>query len=293
MKKNIILFGTGNEGKLFYLKIRDNYNTLFFIDDNLDVIENEILGIPVISSDEIPKRCNLKDIDVIITSKPYLEKAGKIREIGISDFYVALEGFLYHSDESEKMVPVELNKIRAYKQNNDKKSILFIQKKPCERASVYAVLLNKFNYEMSLLWTVNHDEEADSLYGNIFSFYSIRGIKKFVEKSEFDIIHFFDAADILACIKSESNKLFIHDTDSISETWKNNAMEDISFEYIANCCSQGNIYLSGDILNKAVNRYNIGGKPVLVMDYRSLTFSTEKLKLIEFYDDVIRSISDL
>lgn len=132
MKSNIIIFGIGHYGQKAYWKLKKEYHIISFADNNSDVQGTFYQGIPVISGEEL-KNLDMSDTDIVICTRAYYQIGSQISGMGILSYYVMLEGFLYHTDLNETMMPVEICRDPYHRKKYGEKNILFVQNAACIR----------------------------------------------------------------------------------------------------------------------------------------------------------------
>ena len=266
--KKIILFGTELYGQSAYYKMKSQFEIVYFVQDNPISDKKELFGIPIISSTQL-KEIYTSGTDIIVCKKNYFQVSTQLIEMGITDYYVMMEGFLYHNSTNETMVPVELNKYSYFRKERDEKNILYVQNATiCKVIQKTAAMMRKQGYKVYLLYTMLPLESCNgnfaSIYNGIYTFYTADGIIDFIENSDFDIIHSSDASDILANIVLGSSKHVVYDTHDTRSQQGCGAVENLILKYIATTQSDGNIYSSRDIAEIAGKKYGLEGKEILL-----------------------------
>ncbi len=266
--KKIILFGTELYGQSAYYKMKSQFEIVYFVQDNPISDKKELFGIPIISSTQL-KEIYTSGTDIIVCKKNYFQVSTQLIEMGITDYYVMMEGFLYHNSTNETMVPVELNKYSYFRKERDEKNILYVQNATiCKVIQKTAAMMRKEGYKVYLLYTMLPLESCNgnfaSIYNGIYTFYTADGIIDFIENSDFDIIHSSDASDILANIVLGSSKHVVYDTHDTRSQQGCGAVENLILKYIATTQSDGNIYSSRDIAEIAGKKYGLEGKEILL-----------------------------
>lgn len=267
--KDIILFGAGFYGQNAYYKFKDKYNIMYFVDNNEKLHGEKLHGISIIDIKEL-KKVYSGDIDIIICSKSYFQISAQLVELGIKEYYVLLEGFLYHSDMNDTMIPVELENHKYYKKLTDDKAILYVQNAACIRTHKIATMMKKYGYKVYLLYTMAPPDSSNSdfasLYDGIFSFTTANGVKRFIANSEFDIIHCSNTPDILANIAITTGKKVVVDTHDMNSLWGKDSINELILEFMANKFSEGDIYTSEKVTDIAEKKYNLKNKKVWYLE---------------------------
>lgn len=96
MKNKIILFGAGFYGRSAYENLKGKYEILCWADNNLTLQETYIFGIPVISPNKIVNYME-RDVDIVICASAYDQIGLQLNNMGITDYYVMIDGHLYHN----------------------------------------------------------------------------------------------------------------------------------------------------------------------------------------------------
>ena len=287
--KKIILFGAGFYGRNTYYKMKNQFEILCFVDNDVALEGIEVLGIPVISAARL-QEIKRPEIDIIICSKSYFSISAQLIVMGITEYYVMMEGFLYHCSKTETMMPVELSTYAYFQKEKNEKNILYMQNAACIRTHKIAKLMKEAGYKVYLLYTLappeSNNESFSNIYNGIFTFYTMDGMIDFIENSDFDIIHSSNAPDILTNIILAASKHVIFDTHDMNSLWGNNSIEELALEYIANVKSDGNIYTSQSVVEIAKRKYGIKNKEILslenmILDQEEIGESYEKLSAVD------------
>lgn len=269
MKKNIIIFGIGHYGQKAYWKLKNEYHIISFADNNSDVQGTFYEGVPVISGEEL-RNLDLSDTDIVICTRAYYQIGSQISDMGISSYYVMLEGFLYHTDLKETMMPVEICRAPYHRKKDGEKNILFIQNAACIRTYKIARVMREEGYHVYLLYTLAppyaaYEEFAD-IFEDIWGFSSANGIVDFISNSDFDIVHCSNEPDILVNIVQKTNKPVVADTHDMQSIRGDIGIDALNLEYLANTGSDGVIYVSTYIAEIAKDKYKLDNKEVFVVN---------------------------
>ena len=285
LKNKLIIFGGGFYGKNAYKKYKLTNKIICIADNNADRIEENQFDVPLIFGSDIAKYY-CEDVDVIVCSKYYAAICVQLHENGIHSFYIMLEGFLYHSDINEIMTPIELNDSEKYRKLDSKKSILFLQNAACIRTHKIAKAMREAGWHVFLAYTlvppINEYGEYKDIYEKIWGFTSANGIKKFIDDSDFDIVHCSNEPDILVTIAQKASKPVVFDTHDMQSIRSRIDSDSLFLEYIANTFSNGNIYTSEGVKKIAEEKYDLSNHDVLVLEnmvYDQVEVDTVKEKL--------------
>lgn len=320
MKSNIIIFGIGHYGKKAYWKLKNAYHIISFADNNPDVQGTFYEGVPVIAGEEL-RNLDMSDTDIVVCTRAYYQIGSQIFDMGIFSYYVMLEGFLYHTDLKETMMPVELCRASYHRKENGEKNILFVQNAACIRTYKIARVMKEEGYRVYLLYTLAppyaaYEEFAD-IFDVIWGFSSANGVLDFISNSDFDIVHCSNEPDILVNIVQKSNKPVVADTHDMQSIRSDIGIETLVLEYLANVNSDGIMYTSAYGANVAKNKYRLDEKEIifvnnLVMEQDSIPQILPKLSSTDhkihcvyeggvvgddkdshrFFDDMWRMITD-
>lgn len=290
MMRKCIIFGAGHYGNGAFYKLKENMKIAYYVDNNATKHGTELHGIPIISVDELERIYDSAQYDFFVCVKEYTPVIKQLLEIGITEYYVMLQGFLFHCSEQEKMVPVELNQQEHYKKEAAEKNILFVQDIACIRTHKIAALMKRNGYKVFLLYMVAPPEinnsEFAGMYDGIYTFYTGKALVDFVENSDFDIVHSSNEPDILTTFLLMTKKHIVFDTHDMMSIRKSESIENLTLEYIANTASDGNIYTSDLVVDIAKSKYGLEGKEVLalentVLEQEEITTAYEKLSSID------------
>lgn len=269
MKSNIIIFGIGHYGQKAYWKLKKEYHIISFADNNSDVQGTFYQGIPVISGEEL-KNLDMSDTDIVICTRAYYQIGSQISGMGILSYYVMLEGFLYHTDLNETMMPVEICRAPYHRKKYGEKNILFVQNAACIRTYKIARVMKEEGYHVYLLYTLAppyaaYMEFAD-IFEDIWGFSSANGIVDFISNSDFDIVHCSNEPDILVNIVQKANKPVVADTHDMQSIRGDIGIETIVLEYLANVNSDGIMYTSAYGLDVAKDKYGLDGRETIFIN---------------------------
>ena len=289
MKNNIIIFGMGNYGKNTYWKLKDEYNIVAFADNNMKLAETTYEGVEVILGKNLMYQ-DLDNIDIVICTQHYYEIENQLIEMRIMDYYVMIEGLLYHTSPYETMMPVELNRDVYYKKEMKERNILFVQNAACIRTHKIATLMKDIGYKVFLIYTLAPPFGAYlqyvDVYDKIWGFSSAKGLVDFISNSDFDVVHCSNEPDTLANIVSMSNKPVIADTHDMQSIRSNVEIDALILEYLANTFCLGNMYESDKVAEIAQQKYDTEAKKVFfvenyVMDQVNIVHPYEKLSTLD------------
>lgn len=261
MNKRIVIFGAGFYGKSAYWKLKDKFEVLFYVDNNKKMHGQKYEGIDIISPSKL-KDVDRTTIEIIVCTKNYYEISYQLIDMKIYDFYIFVEGFLYHTGQEETMAPVELFDIKNYKKNNNsEKNILYVQNEACIRTHKIAKLMKEEGYKVFLLYTVapprNSYKQFEDVYEEIWTFTTSKGILDFVQASDFNVIHCSNEPDILVNIMRLSNKPTIADTHDMQSIRADIDINAMVLEYMANSFTEGEMYVSQRVADIAIEKYNV------------------------------------
>lgn len=97
MKNKVILFGAGVYGRQVFDKLKDEKEIICFADNNSSLWGKALFDIPIISAEQIC-RYKLDEIDIVVTTREYYQVEKQLKEMGIADYFIMLDGHLYKRD---------------------------------------------------------------------------------------------------------------------------------------------------------------------------------------------------
>lgn len=268
MKDKLILFGAGFYGRRAYASLHEGHDILYYVDNNRKIQKTKIYDVPVIGAGELPKVLDSERMDIVICARDYYEIENQLADMGITDYYVTMEGFLYHTDYMEPMVPIELYQGEYYRKEREGKSILFVQNAACIRTCKIAKLMKEKGYDVNLLCTMAQPMERNEqgIFSHNYRLTSMNGIVDFIQNSEFDVIHCSNEPDILANVALMANKPVVHDTHDMMSLRGDGSVNEMTLEYLANTGCHGNMYTSKAVAELAIQKFGLGNKPVISLE---------------------------
>ncbi|MCM1231006.1 MAG: hypothetical protein NC489_12815 [Ruminococcus flavefaciens] len=293
--KKAILFGAGIIGDKAYYKLKGQEEIAYYVDNNPDKQGTRLHDIPVISSRELEETYDPAVYDIVICIKEYDQVIEQLSGMGINEYYILLQGFLYCCDERGTLFPTgtifSAERYTPYiKRNPEEKNILFVQNRVCIRTHKIAAMMQKNGYKVFLLQAnptpeANYSDFAE-VYEEVYVFCTYNGLINFVDDSDFDIIHSSNDPDILTNLLLLTRKCVVFDTHDMMSLRKPESKEVIALEYIANTGSNGNIYTSKAVADIARKKFNLADKEVIawenvVLDQEEITNEYPKLSSMD------------
>jgi hypothetical protein len=267
--QNVILFGAGFYGKGAYDRLKNKFNIMFYIDNNHALWGEKVNGLDV-KSIECLNDFEAEEAKIVICTKSYPQIAMQLSTMGIDEYYIFLEGFLYHTDKYESMMPIEIESCSYYKNIDDKKSILYVQNASCIRTHKIALAVKNMGYKVYLAYSTNSPLQSNSEYANIydgiFPIISMESLIDFVNKSDFKYVHSSNEPDFLTVLLTRTNKTIIHDCHDLSSAYKSMTPEEMELERLANVESDGVIYTTEGIRQEALRKFNIEKEKTFVLE---------------------------
>lgn len=264
-----IIFGAGFYGKGAYYKLKKYYDIAYYVDNNKGIQGNLLHGIQILSLEQM-REVLKEEYDIIICSTAYYEMANQLIAIGIYDYYVMLEGFLYHFDEDEVMMPKELTDIKGYKKEKEEKNILFVQNTACIRTHKIASMMKEKGYKVFLLYTIAPPESNNAsfgkIYDEIFTVFTANTFIQFINESDFDIIHSSNEPDSLTNYLLLTNKKIVFDTHDMMSLCGYDRLDTWTLEYLANTKSSGVIYTSQGVADIARRKFGLDKQNIFVLE---------------------------
>lgn len=96
MKSKMILFGAGFYGRQAFENLKGKYEVMYFADNNPALAGTYLFDIPIISADKILDYLQ-QDVDIVVCTDAYYTIGEQLKTMGIMDWYVMLDGHLYHN----------------------------------------------------------------------------------------------------------------------------------------------------------------------------------------------------
>ncbi len=261
MKNNIIIFGSGTYGKSAYYKLRNYCNIICFADNNADTQKEKLFDTNIVSLDKLEEIYRKNFVDIVVCAQSYAAMLKQLREKGIDEYYVYLDGFLYHTDSMEVMAPVSVGKIAPYYKKPAEKNILFVQNTACIRTHKIAAIMKKRGYKVILLYTTlppkeNHGDFS-GLYDEMYTVSTANDLIDFINESEFDIIHSSNEPDVITNLLLCTNKKVVFDVHDMISLFYDADRNQLALEYVANKKSSGVIYTTEGVRDIAVKNFGI------------------------------------
>lgn len=94
MKKNIIIFGTGVQGKKAFEALFESHDIICFVDNNLSLDGTSYRNVPIICADKLPQYYN-EEVTVVVATVYHYEICKQLDEMGIDSYKVMLDGHVY------------------------------------------------------------------------------------------------------------------------------------------------------------------------------------------------------
>lgn len=283
MKNNVILFGAGTYGKSAYYKLKDYCNIICFADNNTDRQQEKIFDIDIVSPDRLEEIYKKEIADIIICAQSYAEMAEQLQNRGIYEYYIYLDGFLYHTGEMEIMAPVSIGKVMPYRKKSDEKNILFVQNTACIRTHKVAAIMKKKGYRVFLLYTIlppiENLKDFYEMYDGIYTVFGANDLVEFVNDSDFDFVHSSNEPDIITNLLLCTNKGIVFDVHDMISLYYEADRNQLALEYLANKNSAGVIYPTEGIRNIAVKNFGISANKTFVLGNLLLEEQIEKDRL--------------
>lgn len=268
--RNCIIFGSGFYGKGAYYKLKRYYNILYYVDSNDSLHGMKLYDIDIISVEEMATVFDRVTTDIIICSQAYFTIANQLLDLQINEYYVMLEGFLYHTDDLEVMMPVSLHREEYYKKSPGEKNMLFVQNTACIRTHKIATVMRNRGYKVFLLYTIapperNNADFAD-VYTKVFTAFTAKQMIDFVNGSDFDVVHSSNEPDSLTNLLLLTNKKIVFDTHDMMSLCGYSRLETLTLEYLANTKSEGVMYTSDGVAEIAEKKFNLSNEKIFSLE---------------------------
>ncbi|HCL4465087.1 TPA: class I SAM-dependent methyltransferase [Clostridium botulinum] len=109
MKKDIVIFGASKFGQIAYILLKEEYNILYYCDNDINKIGKTINNIKIISPEKLKEIDNIK---IYIASQYYKEIEKQLLRMNITNFEKLVVSFNNEKeiiDEEEKLAIKEIN----------------------------------------------------------------------------------------------------------------------------------------------------------------------------------------
>lgn len=287
---NCVIFGAGEHGQRIRKKIETVFKVIAFADDNEKLIGSYIDGIPVISAYELMD----SKLPVLLCDELHWRQiAEQLYKAGVE--YYCCNDYLCYKMEQGVLYPVSLSEpIRYQKESAADFSVLFVQAKPDERINKIAYAMKQCGVKTFAAYSC---EESDmgKAYEKQYPFWTYEDLLRFVNKSEFDIIHCSNEPDDYVNILINSNKPIIYDCRSIASVQGNDISSGkCTLEYIANTKADGYMYPTNVMRDIMIEKWGTDSSKCKVIEDVSIdesnSFAMEQWAqdLIKFYRGVIK-----
>lgn len=267
--KKVMIFGAADLGKNALYKLRKYCEVICFVDNNPRLHGTDVEGIPVISAEQMMESYT-DDIYIIVCARKSLEIGSQLMDLGVKGYYVMTDGFLYYSSREEAAIPVEICDWPYYRREKDEKNILFVQNMACIRTHKLATVMHANGYKVFLLYTSlppeTSNKEFIDVYDGIYTFFSQIALVDFVENSDFDIVHSSNEPDILTNLLLLTNKHIVFDSHDMMSIRRHESIQNLTFEYVANKISDGNMYTEPSLIDIARKKYGLEGKELFAIE---------------------------
>ncbi len=267
--KKVIIFGAADLGLDALYKLRNYCEVLCFVDNNSKIQGKDVLGIPIISVEQMMELYT-DEMYIIVCSYRSLEIGVQLMSLGVKGYYVMTDGFLYYSSAEESMIPVEICSQPYYRKDKDEKNILFVQNRACIRTHKLASVMHANGYKVFLIYTYLPPETSNAefmeAYDGIYTFFSQRTLVDFVENSDFDIVHSSNEPDILTNLLLLTTKHIVFDTHDMMSIRRHENIYNLTYEYMANTASDGNLYTEKSTIDIAKKKYGLEGKELFAIE---------------------------
>ena len=267
MKPKAIIFGAGERGHFFYHELSRDFDVAAFADNNPCLWGTQVLGTPVIPPEEIK---NFENTDVFIcVGNGYMDIAKQLEGMGIYGIYLDWYGMGYRCHETV-LYPVSFDFRKPYKKEDNKFSVLFVQKDPCGRTDRISSVLKDRGVTTWNAYT-RCSSKMPEAYCRENAFYSYDDLLKFVNESEFDIVHCSNEPDVLANLLLHCNKKVIYDAHDFMTIRDYTVSYEVYYlEYAANKFSDGCIATDKYSEKIMRERYTISPDRIMTVHNRPL-----------------------
>lgn len=283
-----VIFGAGQFGKISFEKLKYLYDIAAFADNNSQLWGATVLGVPVVS----PQDLAAMDALVFISPERYWRDIAEQLD-GLGVRYAVLNAFLSYQVIHHRIYPLHLGNLVPYKKDLAKEfSVLFVQQTLCARTNKIAAALKSIGVKTYAAFQITPAREEEAFFGQM-PIFSYGELLEYVNSSEFDIIHCSNEDDSLTSLLTHSNKTVIFDChDVVSESYSYIPREKFLLEYIASTRSDGVLIFSEEAKAVLCKKYDLSPEKVLAVgNYPSAAlFPTEKVEKLSAKDGEIHCV---
>lgn len=227
-------------------------------------------------------------LKAVVCEKNYLDIGKQLFDAGLSNYYVFMDGFLFLCDLEELMQPIELFSNACYTKENDKeKNILIVKNNMGGDTTCLVNELKEDGYVVLLLNLGPISKETFSQYDNCVRFSTMRGIRKYVQTSEIDLIYCLSGTGEVANLLLNLRKPIVYE---VSENSINN--NELILEYMAYMYCSGIVYTDEKAWSLYKNQFAIIDRPEIVYRKKDNSYYDSNnigIKVVDFCECVKRN----
>lgn len=259
---NIIIYGTGQAGRIAYHKLESEHKIFAFCDSNKECWGKTVFEKLIISPKEA---INADEVNIVVASTYYEE---------------IIEGLLKDGCEYDRIwfirpdawILEKIDKMGYYSvsKTNTKMKVLFVQAISGIRIDKIAFVIKSKGVQSDLAYLSAppemHIGMNSSPYNKIIPINDLVEFIKYVNESDYDLVFSANEPDYLTTLLLQSNKKVIHDNADMTSLYQDVPISDLIHEYVANKMSDGNIYVTEAIKNIAMKKYDLYGKKIFLLN---------------------------
>lgn len=168
----------------------------------------------------------------------------------------------------DNSIQIDINLLKSCLKEINK--VLFVQNIVDIRTNKIAQILNDIGVIVDILFLeINPKELYSDLklpYNNYFKLNDINQTIAYIDNSDYDVVFSCNEPDYLTVILEATNKPIVHDTHDMMSLRGDLRDEQVILEFLANNRSDGNVYVTKYVEDIAIKKFNLGSKPILVLD---------------------------
>ncbi len=255
----IVIWGTGGGGEKAYYKLRKTYDIIGYADSNEKRWGATFCGKKIWSYDDLAGEQQYK---LVIASEYYREILRTIENLGLDVPVIRISinsGLL-----------VSIGNEMVYKCRKKVRRILYVQSSEDIRTYKIAKTMSEQGIRVDLAYThrcIEQDIKGESPYEHIISINDMQQFIDYVNAEDYDVIHCSNEPDALTnLLIFNCNKKVIHDLHDMKSHKNDLSIDEMVMEYNAMCHAAGLMYVTEQVKEIANQKYNLTGKPTLVVD---------------------------
>jgi len=256
LRNKCIIFGCGGIGRIAYKKLCLYYDVVAYSDNNSNYWGDMCNDVQVISPNDLKDYLNKGDTDIYVCMENTKDVVEQLKQLGISGVRIWKKGFFYTADA---LFPIEFPMSVFRKKNKTEKNVLFISGAANIRDNKMAKMAKDSGYVTHLAYITENplekNKQYETTYDNVYPVMSMRGLRYFIDNSDFDIVHSSSEPDYLTPILLGCKVPVIHDCHDLRSSNRYVNPELLMLEYLAHTGADGVIYPTQRLREETIRKY--------------------------------------